>query len=152
MFKISFQKMDMLPFIRFISFLCMSCVCPQYVQTTSSKISYRNVQVVQSCVRSNLKWITNLWRNTLQDHIIIGTSRILCVIVLWREMRKEKLTSQFHSIPLRSFLLEYHYTHRNFSLTSNVEYVEECLPNFLPNWDCKKTRTLYGINAYLSIR
>ena len=107
MFKISFQKMDMLPFIRFISFLCMSCVCPQYVQTTSSKISYRNVQVVQSCVRSNLKWITNLWRNTLQDHIIIGTSRILCVIVLWREMRKEKLTSQFR----RTAMLQTTITH-----------------------------------------
>ena len=64
-----------------------------------------------------------------------------------REMGKRKMNfPQFHSIPLN------HYTHRNFSLTSNVEYVEECLPNFLPNWDCKKNRALYGIVVYLSIR
>ena len=48
---------------------------------------------------------------------------------LYYKWEKEKLTSKIHSIPLR------YYTHHNFSLTSNVEYVEECLPNFLPNWD-----------------
>ena len=77
----------------------------------------------------------------------------MCHCVMERnEKRKINFPIPFHpSMPFYS-VTDYHYTHRNFSMTSNVEYVEECLPNFLPNWDCKKTRTLYGIRVYLSIR
>ena len=129
--------MDMLPFVRFISYVCMSCVCPQYVQTTSSKNFIKECPCYAMLRTLTFKMNNQLMKKYItRPHNYWDIQNIMCHCNM---ERNEKRKINF-PIPSHCYVTDYHYTHRNFSLTSNVEYVEECLPNFLPNWDCRKTR------------